>query len=181
MKAFLNFLGNLKSMRPWVALLCICMLAFGGCAVAKSAGDFFFGVEEKQQVDDPATPDVDESKLPPVPTPKPGQAPSDWLSTVLGVLFPGLGIGSIGGALRLAWIEARKRALDGMFKAVVLGIKEAVDSAKSGKLNKEALYDSIQGARDIFANRDLFDKLVDEIKTARDAERLGEGDEGEVA
>lgn len=178
MKAFFDLFKGQKTLTLFLAF---CMLAFGGCALAKAGGDFIFGTEEKIQVDDPATPDVDESKLPPVPSPKPGSAPINWLGMILDVLFPSAGAGAIAGSLRLLWNEARKRNLEGMFKAVVVGIKDAVDSAKGGKLNKDALYESIQGARDLFANRDLFDKFVDDIKVARDAELAAEdNEEGEV-
>ena len=180
MKALMNLF---KGMNPLVLFLVVFMLALGGCAAVRGAGDLFFGFSEAPPVDDPATPDFDESTLPPVPTPAPpGSAPSDWLGSILGVLFPGAT--TIAAGLRWLWIEARKRNLEHMFKAVVIGIKDAVDAAKGGKLNKASLYESIQGAADLFANRALFDKFVDDIKLARDAENKAAADEdngGEVA
>lgn len=181
MKAFFELF---KGHKAWTILLALCMLGFGGCAVVRGAGDLFFGVEEVAQVDDPSTPDIDESKLPPIPNQKPGDAPSDWLSKILGVLFPSTGAASIVGALRWLWVEGRKRNVEDMFKALVIGVKDAVDAVKDGevkRLDKDWLYENIQHARDLFANRDLFDKFVDDIKNARDAEKAAAAEsEGEV-
>jgi hypothetical protein len=154
-------LDFLKKFQFWgLALLCAFVLGIGGCAAAQAVGDFVFGY------------------TPPVPTapgtpPQPGGASDfslfDGLMSLLSVLFPwGAGVAGIGGGIRWAYIEARKRNLDGLFKAVVIGIKDAVDAAKDGHLDKDALYNSIQGARELYANRELFDKLVDEIKRGYD-------------
>lgn len=143
-----------------VALMCVFMLGIGGCAVS----DYIFGYSPAVQ-DDPATPDVDESR----PESVSDTSPFDILGGLLSVLFPwGAGAAGVGGAIRWAYIEARKRKVDGMFKAVVIGIKDAVDAAKDGKLDVQALYESIQGARDVFANVELFEKVVKAIKEEYD-------------
>jgi hypothetical protein len=136
----------------------------------QSVGDLVFGYNPAV-MDDPSTPDVDESR----PESTDGTSLFEGLFGFLGVLFPWLaGAGGVGGSLRWFYIEARKRKLDDLFKAVVIGIKDAVDSAKDGTLDKETLYESIKGARDLYANRAIFDKLVDDIKKAYDAEHAAE-------
>jgi len=158
----------MKKFNWLVALvLCLGLSVLGGCAFARQVGDFLTG-HTPAVVDDPNTPEDESHPSEDVP---PGTAPLDLVFKVLGTIFPFLaGGGGLSATIRWVWVEARKRNLEGMFKSVVVGIKDAVDEAKNGKLDKAALYESIQGARDLFANRDLFDKMVDEIKTLRDKE-----------
>lgn len=161
----------LKKFQFWgIALLCAFGLGIGGCAAAQAVGDFVFGYSPAVH-DDPATPDVDESR----PETVSDSSLFDGLLGLMSVLFP-WGAGAAGGlgGIRWAYVEARKRKLDELFKAVVIGIKDAVDAAKDGKLDKAALYTSIQGASELYANRAVFEKLVDEIKTAYDAARAAE-------
>lgn len=139
-------------------------LVLAGCAAA----DYVFGYNPPAVVDDPNTPEDETNPA------QPTSSPIQWLFTILGSVFSWEGAGAAGGiagAIRWAYIEARKRKMDAMFKAVVVGIKAAVDAAQGAPLDKAKLYASIAGAADVFTNRDVFDKVVDSIKKAYDAEK----------
>lgn len=139
-------------------------LTMAGCAV----GDYIFGFKPPAVVDDPNTPEDETNPE------QPSSSPFEWLFSLFGGLFSwegAAGAGGLAGVVRWAYIEARKRKMDAMFKAVVIGIKSAVDAAKGAPLDKAALYTAIAGAADVFANREVFDKVVDAIKKAYDEEK----------
>jgi hypothetical protein len=136
------------------ALLAFALMFLAGCAVT----DGFFGYN-------PIEPDGGLSQ----------PAPSDFTGGILSKWLPW--IGAALSAVRTFYVEARKKGMDKNFKAVVLGIKEAFDAANGAPVDKWALYNSIQAARELYADRKQFDRLVDDIKRAYDLEKEREAQE----
>lgn len=141
-------------MRNWV-LLCasLALVALSGCAVM----DALAGLST-------------DSAGNPVEAP-PGSAPIDLLGLLLGKFLPGAA--GIAGVLRWAWIEARKRKLDGVAKGLVAGVDDVVDAIKAGQpITKEQLYALLSHAMAAYGNadfaRELVDKLKSEVRAAKD-------------
>lgn len=87
-------------------------------------------------------------------------------------LIPGWGtvIGFITGLAGTIYTGIRGQKREKALPALILDVVQAIMSLKGGKLDYNALYASMSGAKVLFSNKDKFVKLVDDVKAALDRE-----------
>jgi len=133
--------------KKWLVLagLLFVVSALVSCGVVGTVVDWVFGIETE----------VDPETGAETPIRKDGSAPIDFLGTV----FPAFaGIGALG---RWFYTEVRTRKLDGSVKAVVAGVKKAVDNG----VDKDTIYPFITEMSKLYAHREFFEQAIARIKT----------------
>jgi hypothetical protein len=130
---------------PLLALLCLFALSLTGCGLLDT---FFLG--------DPTDPTS-------VSNP-----PAKQFADAISVLIPVWGPISATALTGFGWLYAhlRGKKRESAFPALVLDIINAVMAAKGGTLNYDLLYTTLKDATTLFANKDKFVKLVDDVQAS---------------